>query len=236
MKPEKGVRGNIVKELPINERIRAREVLLIGDGGQRLGVMPTRQALQMARDQGLDLVEVASQAAPPVCRILDYGKYKYEQEKKERQSRKSQRSGLLRELRVRPKINEHDLEAKGRLVTRLLGEGDKVRVSVFFRGREITHPDIGWKLLQKLSLSLKDVAVVEKPPAMEGNALAVTFAPNKKAVEARSVKERPTKELVKESDAKVKDSQGSPTPLSGHTQRQDPAHQGGQEPFSPPPG
>lgn len=178
-------------------------MLVIGEGGERLGVMPTYQAIQMARERGLDLVEVASQAVPPVCRVLNYGKFKYEQEKKERLARKGQRSGLLRELRIRPKINEHDLEAKGRLVIRLLGEGDKVRVSVVFRGREITHPEIGWKLLQKLSQSIKEVALVEKMPAMEGNMLTVIFAPSKKAVESKTVKETAprvaAKEMVKES-------------------------------------
>lgn len=157
--------------------------------------MPTHQAIQMAKDRGLDLVEVAAQAIPPVCRVLDYGKFKYEQEKKERQARKGQRSGVLRELRIRPKINEHDLEAKSRMVKRLLDEGDKVRVSVIFRGREITHTDLGWKLLQKLSLYMKDLALVEKLPAMEGNMLTVIFAPGKKTAE--------TKPIVKETLSEV---------------------------------
>ena len=153
----------------------------------------------MAKDRGLDLVEVAAQATPPVCRVLDYGKFKYEQEKKERQARKGQRSGVLRELRIRPKINEHDLEAKSRMVKRLLDEGDKVRVSVIFRGREITHTELGWKLLQKLSLYMKDLALVEKLPAMEGNMLTVIFAPSKKTDETKPiVKETPPEVAVKE--------------------------------------
>ena len=161
--------------------------------------MPTPQAIQMAKDRGLDLVEVAAQATPPVCRVLDYGKFKYEQEKKERQARKGQRSGVLRELRIRPKINEHDLEAKSRMVKRLLDEGDKVRVSVIFRGREITHTELGWKLLQKLSLYMKDLALVEKLPAMEGNMLTVIFAPGKKTAETKPiVKESPPEVAVKE--------------------------------------
>ena len=161
--------------------------------------MPTFQAIQIAKDRGLDLVEVAAQATPPVCRILDYGKFKYEQEKKERQARKGQRSGLLRELRIRPKINEHDLEAKSRMVKRLLDEGDKVRVSVIFRGREITHTELGWKLLQKLSLYMKDIALVEKLPGMEGNMLTVIFAQGKKTTETKPItKETPPEVAVKE--------------------------------------
>ncbi|MBF8303688.1 MAG: translation initiation factor [Dehalococcoidia bacterium] len=161
--------------------------------------MPTHQAIQMAKDRGLDLIEVAAQATPPVCRILDYGKFKFEAEKKERQARKGQRSSTLRELRIRPKINEHDLEAKSRMVKRLLDEGDKVRVSVIFRGREITHTELGWKLLQKLSLFMKDLALVEKLPAMEGNMLTVIFAPNKKPAEIKPVvKDTPSEMAVKE--------------------------------------
>ncbi len=153
----------------------------------------------MAKDRGLDLIEVAAQATPPVCRILDYGKFKFEAEKKERQARKGQRSSTLRELRIRPKINEHDLEAKSRMVKRLLDEGDKVRVSVIFRGREITHTELGWKLLQKLSLFMKDLALVEKLPAMEGNMLTVIFAPNKKPAEIKPVvKDMPSEMAVKE--------------------------------------
>ncbi len=153
----------------------------------------------MAKDRGLDLIEVAAQATPPVCRILDYGKFKFEAEKKERQARKGQRSSTLRELRIRPKINEHDLEAKSRMVKRLLDEGDKVRVSVIFRGREITHTELGWKLLQKLSLFMKDLALVEKLPAMEGNMLTVIFAPNKKPAETKPVvKDVPSEMAIKE--------------------------------------
>lgn len=164
--------------------------------------MPVYQAIASARERGLDLVEVAPQAVPPVCRILDYGKFKYEQEKKERQARKGQRSGELRELRIRPKINVHDLDAKSRLVKRLLDEGDKVRVSVVFRGREITHPELGWKLLQKFSQTMKDAALVEKMPGMEGNMLTVIFAPTKKAlekaVEGKPVREAAHQEFTKE--------------------------------------
>lgn len=153
--------------------------------------MPTPQALQMARERGMDLVEVAATARPPVCRLMDYGRYKFEQAKKERLARKGHRGGMIRELRVRPKITGHDLEGKARLVKRLLNEGDKVKVSVFFRGREITHPDLGWKVLQQLAQAVKEVAMVDAMPTMQGNSLVVIFSPGKTGKE---VKKEPEKE------------------------------------------
>ena len=139
--------------------------------------MPLKQALETARKYSLDLVEVAATASPPVCRLLDYGKYKYDQEKREREARKSQRASLLRQVRLRPKIDDHDFEAKSRLVRKLLGEGDKVRVLVLFRGREITHPEIGWGLLQRMSESLNEVASIESQPSMDGRSMAMILSP-----------------------------------------------------------
>ena len=124
-----------------------REVLLIDDEGQKLGIIPIQEALQRARDAGLDLVEVAPNANPPVCRILDYGKFKFDQAKKEREARKHQKQQQLREVRFKPKIGQHDIDFKTKVVKKLLAEGDKVKVSVMFRGREITHPEIGRALL-----------------------------------------------------------------------------------------
>lgn len=154
-----------------------REVLLIDDEGQKLGVMPTHQALEMARERDLDLVEVAPNANPPVCRILDYGKFKYEQAKKEREAHKHQKQSQLREVRFRPKIGQHDIDVKARVARQLLQEGDKVKMSVMFRGREITHPEIGRDLLLRVAESLQDVAVVERPPAMEGRFMNMYLAP-----------------------------------------------------------
>ena len=162
---------DIIKKLRVNERIRAREVRLIGEKGEQLGVVPLSQALEIARKRNLDLVEVAATAEPPVCRLLDYGKYKYEQAKKEREARRSQKVSLLREIRLRPKIDSHDFEAKARTAKKLLAGGDKVKVTVRFRGREITHPDIGWRLLQRMSESLKEMAVVERQPLLEGRSM-----------------------------------------------------------------
>jgi translation initiation factor IF-3 len=139
--------------------------------------MPLKQALEIARKQNLDLVEVAATAEPPVCRLLDYGKYRYEQERREREARRNQRVSAVRQVRLRPKIDDHDFEAKARLVGKLLGEGDKVRVVVIFRGREITHPEIGWRLLQRMSETLKEVASADGQPSMEGRGMSVVLSP-----------------------------------------------------------
>ena len=138
---------------------------------------PILQALEMARDRGLDLVEVAPNANPPVCRVLDYGKFKYEQSKKEREAHKHQKQVVLREVRFKPKIGQHDIDVKKRVVEGLLAGGDKVKVSVMFRGREITHPEIGRELLLGISAKLKDVAIVERQPSMEGRFMNMYLAP-----------------------------------------------------------
>jgi len=168
---------DIIKQLRVNERIRAQEVRLVGEKGEQLGVMPLSQARETARKHNLDLVEVAPTAVPPVCRLLDYGKYKYEQAKKEQEARKNQKVSLLREVRLRPKIGDHDFEAKARIAKKLLANGDKVKVTIMFRGREITHPELGLKLLQRMIESLKDVASLERPPVMEGRRLHIILAP-----------------------------------------------------------
>jgi translation initiation factor IF-3 len=170
---------SIVKELRINQWIRAKEILLVGENGERVGVMSVSQGIQLARERNLDLVEVAPTAVPPVCRILDYGRYKFEQTKKERESRKTRRSSLLREVRLRPRIGDHDLESKTRLIERLLAEGDKVKVTVFFRGREITRPELGKRVLQQVLTNLKDKAVVDQPLVVEEKSLSLFFSPSK---------------------------------------------------------
>ena len=142
-----------------------------------MGIMPISQALETARRQDLDLVEVAPTATPPVCRLLDYGKYKYEQSKKEREQRKNQKVSVLREVRIRPKIDRHDFESKTRSVRKLLGGGDKVKVTVRFRGREITHPEIAWGLLQRMTESLQGVAAIARQPIIEGRSMTVILSP-----------------------------------------------------------
>ncbi len=164
----------------------------MGEKGEQLGIMPLYQAREVARKHGLDLVEVAPTSEPPVCRLLDYGKYKYEQAKKERELRRSQKVPVLREVRIRPKIDNHDFEAKARLARKLLDGGDKVKVTVMFRGREITHPDIGRRLLQRMLESLKEAASIDGQPSLEGKRMNIILSP----LATRKVK---TKEGIKES-------------------------------------
>lgn len=165
------------------------------DRGEQLGVMQTREAMQIADERGLDLVEVAPTARPPVCRIMDYGKFKYDNTRKEREARKARKAKALqeqREVRMKTRIGQHDLASKTRLVKRLLNTGAKVKVSVMFRGREIAHPELGMELLRTVANDLVDDALLERPPAFEGRFLAMTLVPNlnrDKAAEAAEEKE-----------------------------------------------
>jgi translation initiation factor IF-3 len=196
------VKRDIVKQLRVNERILAKQVRLVGEKGEQLGIMSVAQAREEARKQSLDLVEVAPHSVPPVCRLLDYGKYKYEQAKKEQQAKKTQKLSLLREIRLRPKIGIHDFEAKARTAHKLLTEGDKVKITLMFRGREATHPELGWKVLQRMVESLSDIAHLERQPVMEGRRMNIIMAPGiAKAKVKEEAKEEPQeakKEEVKE--------------------------------------
>ena len=149
----------------------------MGEKGEQLGIMPVIQAREAARKHNLDLVEVSPTSVPPVCRLLDYGKYKYEQAKKEQQAKKGQKVSTLREVRLRPKIGIHDFEAKTRTAKKLLTDGDKVKVTLMFRGREATHPELGWKVLQRMVESLSDVASLERQALMEGRRMNIILAP-----------------------------------------------------------
>ncbi len=180
----------ITREFRINERIRVREVRLIDEDGVQLGVVPVTEALQLARERGLDLVEVAPNAVPPVCRILDYGKFKYEQSKKEREARKHQHNVVLREIRMKAKIDDHDVDFKTRTVEKLLKEGDKVKVTVMFRGREMAHPQIGKALLDRVYERVKDLSTVEKPASMEGRHMTMILTPGTPKP-AKEAKEKP---------------------------------------------
>jgi translation initiation factor IF-3 len=146
--------------------------------------MPTFQALEKARELNLDLVEVAPNAIPPVCRLLDYGRFKYEQTKKEREARKNQKTVELKEIRLRPKISEHDFDSKARRAVKFLEDGDKVKVTVLFRGRELAHPELGRELLQEMADKLKDVAVVERSPMSEGKTIFMILTRGKTAPQA----------------------------------------------------
>jgi len=167
----------IIKKLRVNEAIKTRECRLVGDKGEQLGVMPLHQALDLAKKKNFDLVEVAPTSIPPVCRMMDYGKFKYEQAKKEREMKKGQKISILREIRLRPKIGEHDFESKTRSVKKLLEGGDKVKITIMFRGREITHANLGWRLLEKMMESLKGTVSIEKQPIMEGSRMFMILTP-----------------------------------------------------------
>ena len=174
----------------------------MGDKGEQLGIMPVIQAREMARKQNLDLVEVAPTAAPPVCRLLDYGKFKYEQTKKEREARKHQKTSELREVRMRPKIGVHDFDAKARVARKLLVGGDKVKVTIMFRGREATHPELGWKLLQRMAETVNDISSMERQAVMQGRRMDIILVPTAPPVQKVKPKE---KEEVKEiQDAETK--------------------------------
>jgi translation initiation factor IF-3 len=165
----------------INERIRVPEVRLIGDDGTQIGVVKTDEALRMARERDLDLVEVAPEARPPVTRILDYSKYKYEQEQKQKQARKHQQQITVREIKFRPKIAQHDYDTKKGHVERFLRNQDKVKVTIMFRGREVTHPERGEMILTRLADELAELAVVEQRPIQDGRNMTMMLAPAKAA-------------------------------------------------------
>ncbi|MEL3905612.1 MAG: translation initiation factor IF-3 [Treponema sp.] len=168
------------KGLRINEQIRVREVRLIDDEGAQKGIVSTLEALRMAQDVNLDLVEVAPQADPPVCKILDYGKYRFELEKKLRDSKKKQKLQVLKEIRMQPKINDHDLSFKARHIQEFLDDGDKVKVTIRFRGRELAHTELGLDVLNNVLAKLGGDLTVEKAPAMEGRTMSMTLAPKSK--------------------------------------------------------
>jgi translation initiation factor IF-3 len=148
-----------------------REVRVIDDTGQQLGIMAPQQALAIARQKGLDLVEVAASATPPVCRIMDFGKYQYQEQKRAREARKHQKVIEVKEIKFRPKVDEHDYQFKKKHIERFLNDGDKVKATIFFRGREIAHPEIGRRILERLVQELAEVAVAETMPRMEGNTM-----------------------------------------------------------------
>jgi translation initiation factor IF-3 len=168
------------KELRINGAIRVREVRLIDEEGGQTGIIPTVEAFQRAKDLGLDLVEVAPQSSPPVCKILDYGKYKFEQEKKIRESKKKQKLIKLKEIRMQPKIEIHDLTFKAKHVKEFLDDGNKVKVTVRFRGRELAHTELGKVVLGKVLELLEDGFNVDKPAQMEGRFMSMILSPRGK--------------------------------------------------------
>jgi translation initiation factor IF-3 len=165
----------------MNERIRAREVRVIGDEGEQIGIMPPFEALKMARERNLDLVEISPTAQPPVCRIMDYGKFLYQNEKREREAKKKQKVITVKEVKFRINVDDHDYDTKKNHVLRFLDEGDKVKATIFFRGREMTRQGLGRQILERLIKDIGDRGIVEFRPRQEGNTLHLILAPKKDA-------------------------------------------------------
>jgi translation initiation factor IF-3 len=164
----------------VNERIRVREIRVIDEDGQQLGIMAPQQAIEIARGKGLDLVEIAPQAQPPVCRIINFGKWQYEQKKKAKEAKAKQTFITVKEIKFRPGTDDHDYLFKKNHAAKILQDGDKVKATVHFRGREITHKELGISLLQRLELDLTEVSTVEVRPKLEGMNMFIMLAPNKK--------------------------------------------------------
>lgn len=187
------------KDLRINEQIRVREVRLIDEKGEQRGIIPTLEAIKIAREAGLDLVEVAPQSIPPVCKLLNYGKYKFEQEKKVKDAKKHVKTTEIKEIRMQPKIAEHDLDFKAEHIRNFLVAGYKVKVTIRFRGRELAHTEIGQDILKKILAKLDGYYIVEKPPLMEGRFMSMVLQPK-----ASIIKKQPVSEALA-ADTEVED-------------------------------
>lgn len=189
---------DIALDLMINEEIRDREVRVIDENGEQLGVMPTHKAIELAEERGLDLAKIQPTAKPPVCKLLDYDKYRYEQSRRERENRKNQRVVETKEVQLSATIDENDVLTKAKMATKFLQGGDKVKVSIRFRGRQITHSEIGLKVMQDFAERCKEVSVVERRPLMDGRNMIMILAPKaakasfaeKKAVREAAAKEK----------------------------------------------
>lgn len=168
--------NRIVKEAHINREIRAPEVRVIDADGKQVGVLAVKEAIRLAEEQGLDLVEVAPGASPPVCRVMNYGKYKYQQNKRSQEAKKNQTVIHVKEVKIRPRTEDHDFQFKLRNVKRFLEEGNRVKISLLFRGREIAHPEFGREVLARILENLKDMVVVEQTPRMEGRTMVMILA------------------------------------------------------------
>ncbi|MGI6424413.1 MAG: translation initiation factor IF-3 [Tepidanaerobacteraceae bacterium] len=165
------------KDIQVNHEIKAREVRLIGADGKQLGVMPLREALRYAQETNLDLVKIASNAKPPVCKVMDFGKYKYEQSKREKEARKNQKVINVKEIRMNPTIDEHDFQVRLKNTLKFLQEGNKVKVSIRFRGRQMAHTKLGEEVLNKMAENIKEYGIVERMPKMEGRSMIMILSP-----------------------------------------------------------
>src|SRR2546425_3910989 len=177
--------GPISSETRINDRIRVPEVGLVGPNGEQVGIVRIEDALRLAQESDLDLVEVAAEARPPVCKLMDYGKFKYESAMKAREARKNQAHTVIKEMKLRPKIDPHDYETKKGHVVRFLRAGDKVKITIMFRGREQSRPELGFRLLQRLAEDVSELGFVESSPRQDGRNMIMVLGPHKKKSEAR---------------------------------------------------
>ena len=218
MRPRRRVEPTrpVVPHSRINEDIRAPQVRLVDEEGGQLGVKPIKEALDYAHGKDLDLVEVAAQADPPVARVMDYGKYRYEQEQKAKLARKHQISINVKEIKLRPKIGDHDYETKKGHVVRFLNQRAKVKVTIMFRGRETSHPERGRDLLMRLAEDVKEIGLVESPPLLDGRNMVMLLGPTKNAGVAR--------------DAKAEETHRSEEAVQGDGDREAPPPQGDEEP------
>jgi len=185
--------GRISIEPRINERIRVPEVRLVGAAGEQIGIVGIEDALRLAIEADLDLVEVAPEAKPPVCKIMDYGKFKYEAAVKAREARKNQVNTVIKEMKLRPKIDQHDYETKKGHIERFLSQGDKVKITIMFRGREQSRPELGYKLLQKLATDVGESAIIESSPLQDGRNMTMVLAPARKTSGSKAAKPAPAK-------------------------------------------
>jgi translation initiation factor IF-3 len=173
------VQGAIADIVRINEKIRADQVRLIGPDGEQVGIVSTSEALAYADRLNLDLVEVAPMATPPVCKVMDYGKYRYEQEQKAKEARKRQTTISIKEIKLRPKIDDHDFDTKKGHVERFLKKGDKVKLTIMFRGRELVHPHLGERLLRRMAADLADISEIESEPNLDGRNMVMMLGPKR---------------------------------------------------------
>ena len=172
-------REEAISELFINEQIRDKEVRVIGQDGEQLGIMSSREALRLAEEAGVDLVKIAPTAKPPVCKIVDYGKFKYEQTRKEKEARKKQRTVEIKEIRLSPNIDTNDLNTKINAARKFIGKGDRVKITLRFRGREMAHKEVGREILDSFFEQLKDIAVIDRPAKMEGRTMVMFLSATK---------------------------------------------------------
>jgi len=178
--------GHISTELRVNDRIRVPEVRLVGPNGEQVGIVRIDDALRLAQEADLDLVEVAPTARPPVCKLMDYGKFKYENAQKARETRRNQTNTVIKEMKLRPKIDAHDYETKKGHVVRFLRQGDKVKITIMFRGREQSRPELGFRLLQRLAGDVEELGFVESAPKQDGRNMIMVLGPHKKKAEAKA--------------------------------------------------